>query len=329
VIAAIPRHLFVPYWWRASAAGSGDGADIWERCDGPAEEDPWARVAYRDQSLVTRVGPLHADHAAPGDRPVGLPTSSATLPGLIVQMLRHAHIDAGAYLTHVAAERLAGIGLRPQVITGDATGPLPGSYDRIVSTVAVRPIPASWLAALRPGGRLVTTITGTALILTADKTDDGGAIGRIEWDRAGFMPTRTGADYPRGRSETFAVIRQAAGEQVSVGRYPVVNIVQAWEIWSMLGIIAPGIEYHYHQDDDGQRTAWMLHPDGSWARATGMDGAAPRSPSERSASVVGHRGRHPVSLATGRFPARLRSHRHDHSSGHLPAEARALAGHHP
>jgi hypothetical protein len=55
----------------------------------------------------------------------------------------------------------------------------------------------------------------------------------------------------------------------------VVNIVQAWEIWSMLGIIAPGIEHHYHQDDDGQRTAWMLHPDGSWARATGMDGDAP------------------------------------------------------
>jgi hypothetical protein len=53
-----------------------------------------------------------------------------------------------------------------------------------------------WLAALRPGGRLVTTISGTALILTADKTDDGGVTGRIEWDRAGFMHTRTGADYP-------------------------------------------------------------------------------------------------------------------------------------
>jgi hypothetical protein len=40
-----------------------------------------------------------------------------------------------------------------------------------------------------------------------------------------------------------------------VGRYPVVNVVQAWEIWSMLGIIAPGIEHHYQQDSDGQRTA--------------------------------------------------------------------------
>ncbi|MGH3885799.1 MAG: methyltransferase domain-containing protein [Pseudonocardiaceae bacterium] len=307
VIAAIPRHLLVPRWWSWSAAGSGFGSDVWELRDGPADEDGWLRAAYSDQSLVTRVGPRHADCAGPGDRPVGMPTSSATLPGLVVQMLRHAHvyegadvldvgtgsgygcavlaqrlggqhvtsIDVDAYLTEVAAERLAGIGLRPQVMTGDATGPLRGTYDRIVSTVAVRPIPASWLAALRPGGRLVTTITGTALIITADKTDNGGAIGRVEWDRAGFMPTRAGADYPPALREEFAAIREADGDQVSVGRYPVVNIVEAWEIWSMLGIVAPGIEHHYQQDGDGRRTAWMLHSDGSWARATSAGGDAP------------------------------------------------------
>ena len=307
VIAAIPRHLFAPRWWSWAAAGSGFGFDVWELCDGPADEAGWLRAAYGDRSLVTRIGPLHADHAGSGDRPVGMPTSSATLAGLIVQLLRHAHIYDGAdvldvgtgsgygcavlaqrlgsrhvtsidvdgYLTKIAAERLANVGLRPQVMTGDATGPLGGSYDRIVSTVAVRPIPASWLAALRPGGRLVTTLTGTALIVTADKTGDGGAVGRTEWDRAGFMPTRAGMDYPPGLAEEFAVVREAEGDQVSVGRYPVVNVVQAWEIWSMLGIIAPGIEHHYQQDGDGQRTAWMLHPDGSWARATSVDGATP------------------------------------------------------
>jgi protein-L-isoaspartate O-methyltransferase len=307
VIAAIPRHVFVPRWWSWSAAGSGFGSDIWELRDGSTDEDGWARAAYRDRSLVTQVGPLHADRAERGDRPAGMPTSSATLPGLIVQMLRHAHVsdgadvldvgtgsgygcavlaqrlgdqhvtsvDVDAYLTKAAAERLDVIGLRPHLMTCDATGPLRGCYDRIVSTVAVRPIPASWLAALRPGGRLVTTISGTALILTADKTDDGGAIGRTQWDRAGFMHTRTGANYPRGLGEEFAVVREAEGDQVSVGRYPVVNVVEAWEIWSMLGIVAPGIEHHYHQDDDGRRTAWMVHPDGSWARATSVDGDEP------------------------------------------------------
>jgi hypothetical protein len=39
--------------------------------------------------VITEVGVLHADHAEPGDRPAGLPTSSAILPSLVVQMLRH------------------------------------------------------------------------------------------------------------------------------------------------------------------------------------------------------------------------------------------------
>ena len=149
----------------------------------------------------------------------GMPTSSSTLPGLIVRLAQHAYladggdvldvgtgsgygcallaarlgtehvtsVDVDPYLTGAAAERLDSVGLRPTVLTVDATGALPGTYDRIMATVAVRPVPASWLTALRPGGRLVTTIARTGLILTADKTDDGGAMGRIEWDRAGFM----------------------------------------------------------------------------------------------------------------------------------------------
>ena len=35
----------------------------------------------------------------------------------------------------------------------------------------------------------------------------------------------------------------------------------------MLGITIPGTESGY-EEHDGQRTAWLLHPDGSWARAT-------------------------------------------------------------
>jgi protein-L-isoaspartate O-methyltransferase len=86
----------------------------------------------------------------------------------------------------------------------DITGPLPeepGEYDRIISTVSVRPIPASWLAALRPGGRLVTTTAGTGLIVTADKQADGGAVGQVQQDRAGFMATRHGDDYAPGLDE--------------------------------------------------------------------------------------------------------------------------------
>jgi len=306
-VAAVPRHLFTPHWWTWAAAGPGLWHDIRELRDGPASPSAWLDAAYADRSLVTQVGALHADHASPADRPEGLPTSSATLPGLLVQMYRHAIIGDGAdvldvgtgsgygtallsarvgdqhvtsidvdeYLTRAAAERLGSIGLRPQATAADATGPLSGTYDRIVSTVAVRPVPASWLTALRPGGRLVTTITRTSLIVTADKTPDGGASGQTEWDRAGFMHTRTTPAYPLAALQRFTAVRDADGEQVTTGQYPVVNVNESWELYSMLGITAPGIQHHYEQAPDGTRTAWMIHPDGSWARATATRDEAP------------------------------------------------------
>jgi protein-L-isoaspartate O-methyltransferase len=307
LVAAVPRHVFVPRWWAWSQRGPLLWHDTWELRDGPADPAAWLDAAYSDKSLVTRVGPLHADHAGPADRPTGRPTSSTTMPGLVVHMYRHAmigdgmrvldvgtgsgygcalltrrlgerrvtSIDIDEYLTAIAAERLDGLGLRPRILYGDATGPLPGTYDRIVAMVAVRPIPASWLAALRPGGRLVTTITGTALIITADKRPDGGATGRAEWDRAGFMHARTGLDYPPGLPEQFAAIHDADGDHVGVGRYPVANITMAWDLFSAVGVTVPGVQHHYQENEDGRRTAWLLHPDGSWARATALGDDAP------------------------------------------------------
>lgn len=306
VIVSVPRHPFVPRWWEWAAPGPL-WHDTWELREGPAEPDAWMTAVYADKSLITQVGGQHADHARPGDRHAGLPTSSGTLPGLLVQMYRHAmisdgmdvldvgtgsgygtallatrlgdtrvtSIDVDGYLTEAAAERLSIAGLHPKVHTCDATGDLPGDYDRIVSTVAVRSVPASWLAALRPGGRFVTTLTGTSLIITADKTPDGGGAGRTEWDRAGFMHTRTGPAYPPGTLEQFRKIRDAEGDEITTGRFPVVNVNQAWDLYSTLGVTVPGISHHYEETSDGTRTAWMLHPDGSWARATATGDQTP------------------------------------------------------
>jgi protein-L-isoaspartate O-methyltransferase len=219
-VARVPRHQFVPRWWEQEGHG-------WVLRTGPDDPDAWLEAAYSDQSLVTQVDTHHADRADTGDVLAGgTPTSSSTLPSLVVRMYRHAmigdghqllvttgtgygtalacarlgeehvtSIDIDEYLVKLAADRLALLGERPRMEVCDITGPLPGEYDRIVATVSVRPVPVSWLKALRTGGRFVTTISGTGLILTADKTADGGAVGRIEWDRAGFMPTRHGDSY--------------------------------------------------------------------------------------------------------------------------------------
>jgi protein-L-isoaspartate O-methyltransferase len=300
-IAATPRHLLVPNWWRPDGGG-------WALHTGPGDEARWARAAYADRTLVTRVGPSHADLARNGAPPSAKPTSSSTLPTLVVQMFRHARIgdehhvldvgtgsgysaallahrlggnqvisiDVDPYLVRVAAERLDSLGLRPQVETVDATGPLPGTFDRIVSMVSVKPIPASWLAALKPGGRLVTCIAGTTAILTATRRDDGTAFGRIERDRAGFMSTRHGADYPEDTSlDVVARIDLGMADVASRARYPVIEVDEAFELASVLEIETPGIRHHYEEGDDGVRIAWMTHPDGSWARAKGKRGESP------------------------------------------------------
>ena len=293
-VATVPRHVFVPRWWDRGESGE------WEVRDGLADEEAWLRSTYSDETLVTRIGTLHADHASPGAHPRGLPTSSATLPSLVVRMYRHARlrpgddvldvgtgsgygcallatflggtqvtsIDVDPYLTSAAAGRLASIGLRPHVTTCDATGPLPGEYDRIASMVSMPTIPESWMAALRPGGHLVTVLAGTMAILTAQKGDDGWAEGRIEWDRAGFMAARHGSGYPTNLDQLFNAIQHRDGEQVTRGRYPVIQINEAWELKSMLEVTAPGIEHYYEETAEGTRTAWMVHIDGSWARAT-------------------------------------------------------------
>jgi protein-L-isoaspartate O-methyltransferase len=294
LVAVVPRHEFVPRWW----SRQGDG---WTLEDGPAKTPAdWLGGVYRDTSLITQIGTLHADHASQQDRPEGRPTSSSTMPGLVVTMYRHAMIDDdtdildigtgtgyGAallatrlgddrvttididpYLVKTAEERIATTGLRPLVAVADATGPLPGDYDRIVSMTSVAPIPASWLAALRPDGRIVTTLTGTGLIITANKTPDGGAKGQTQFDRAGFMQARTAPDYPPGPLRAIPGALDGDVGDITTGRYPVVNTSFAWELFSMLGVTVPGIEHHFESGPDGKRTAWLAHPDGSWARAT-------------------------------------------------------------
>jgi len=275
-IEQTPRHVFLPRWW--------DGRTL---RDGRSNDQAWMETAYSDRSIVTQRGPLHADKAKLDDRPKGDPTSSSTLPSLLVQMYRHGRlfdgarildvgtgsgygcallatrfgdgrvtsIDVDAYLVEAAEERLASVGLHPLVKTVDATGPMPGEYDRLVSTVAVRPIPGSWLAALKTGGRLVTPIAGTTTILTAEKHLDGWARGRIEWDRAGFMRTRHGSDYPNRTEKLFLVIKDADGEEISEGRYPVICVDDAWELCSVLDITAPGITHYYELGADNLRTA--------------------------------------------------------------------------
>jgi hypothetical protein len=56
--------------------------------------------------------------------------------------------------------------------------------------------------------------------------------------------------------------RDTGGEEVNTGKYPVINLADAFELYSMIGVTIPGTEAH-DEEHDGQRTAWLLDPDGS------------------------------------------------------------------
>jgi protein-L-isoaspartate O-methyltransferase len=288
VVAVIPRHVLVPAWWDGAGAG-------WARADAQSA----GVECYRDRTLVTQVGACHADHAGLATRAEGPPTSSSTQPSLVITMYRAAvlgegmhvldvgtgsgygaallatrlggelvtSIDVDPYLTLAAMERLDAIGLHPAVVTGDATSLPLGSYDRVVSMMSVSPVPPGWLAALRPGGRLVTTIAGTGLLVTANKTPDGGAAGRVEWHRAAFMRSRTGPGYLPGLLAACPRARDGDGDEVTTSPYPLPPS-WSWDLTSMLAVMQPGVERYDDEQPGGQRTTWLLHPDGSWARAT-------------------------------------------------------------
>ncbi|MFF7098272.1 methyltransferase domain-containing protein [Streptomyces rubradiris] len=304
-LATTPRHLFVPRWW-TNATGS-DGQAMWKLRDGASDPEAWLRDAYADTTLVTRIGTLHADHADMGQAIVRgqerRSTSSSTLPTLILTMYRAAWItdtsrvlvtcgsgygtalacarlgdeqvtsvDVDPYLVQVARKRLAEVGHHPRVEVGDLTGDLPeGSYDRIVSTVAVPTVPVAWLESLAPGGRLVTAIADTGLVIVADKTPDGGAVGRVAPEAAGFMSARHGEDYDDTFPENpplWRTAQHAEGDSITTSRYPLTYVPDTWDVRSTLELLMPGIDHRRHTADDGTRTIYMLHADGSWARAT-------------------------------------------------------------
>ncbi|MEV6266704.1 methyltransferase domain-containing protein [Kribbella sp. NPDC051936] len=294
-VSSTPRHQLVPRWWEPIP----DSYPFAWGLRTPQPNQQWAEI-YADETLVTRVGSLHADAADLSDRPTGLPTSSSTLPGLIVRMLhlldpdeqnrvldvgtgsgysaallarrlgdtQVTSIDVDAYLVDVARERLADFGRTPHLEIADATGSLPDTdYGRIIATVSVRPIPRAWLDALRPGGKIVTTITGTSLLINAEKHADGVVRGRVQPDPATFMRTRRDTDYPARLDHVYDDARDQPGTDTRpvAGRLP--DLWEDWELRCLYELDTPDIENRSATREDGTQLLWLLAADGSWARA--------------------------------------------------------------
>jgi hypothetical protein len=143
----------VPRWWTSSGGG-------WDLRDGRADVPTWLDAAYTDQTLVTQIGTVHADLAHPGCQAAGSPASSSTLPGLAVQMYRHARITDEMDVLDVGTGSGCGTALlTPQHVSSIDVDPCLHQKPAQSAWMASRSIPG-WSPATRPG-RFLVTMTGS------------------------------------------------------------------------------------------------------------------------------------------------------------------------
>lgn len=228
-VRAVPRELFAGSYFRAVA---GSVPTVYRPVR--AGEPGWLEGVYSDETLITQLdGRIRPDDVTEGTVP-GFPTSSSTLPSLVSSMWQRLGAEAGhrvleigtgtgystalgahrlgaANLTSIeydpmvgetAAEALGAAGFTPRLIIGDGLrgDPDGGPYDRLIATCSVRYIPLPWLHQVRPGGKILVTLSGwsyaNALALL-DVTGPGQATGRFLPGYTSFMIARPHDRPPR------------------------------------------------------------------------------------------------------------------------------------
>jgi methyltransferase of ATP-grasp peptide maturase system len=231
-VQTVPRHRFVPGFYAQTDRRDPDGLTVWEPVTAATDARAWLEAAYTDTTLITQFDGDEPDWNHPAPRAGGSPTSSSTLPSLVLRMWLDAQLQDGqdileigtgtGYSTALACERLGdkgevtsievdphrlaqaaaalyGCGYSPDLAVADGLyGYWPSApFDRIVAACSVRAIPAAWLAQTRPGGQILTTLSGwlygytrVLLTVTHDSTGELTAEGPLLPDTISFMAAR-------------------------------------------------------------------------------------------------------------------------------------------
>ncbi|WP_330339915.1 methyltransferase domain-containing protein [Streptomyces sp. NBC_00557] len=205
--AAVPRHLFVPYYY---VAGPHGYERRWGESPDPEARARWVRGAYEDVPLVTRLrdGELVSSSSQPslmarmlvalevadGDRVLEVGAGTGYNAALLAHRLGDddlvTTVDLEPEITESARQHLAAAGRHPAVVTGDGTRGVPerAPFDRIIATCELSTVPRAWLAQCRPGGRILAPLATGLLALTV--RDATGGEGRFLPTAAYFVPLR-------------------------------------------------------------------------------------------------------------------------------------------
>ncbi len=278
-LRAVPRAPFLP-----DIIWPGPVDDPVDRAVDPAR---WNDVACEDIAVVTQWDDGRAD--APGT----VPTSSASMPSLVVAMLGDLDPRPGARVLEIgtgtgwnaallaarlgadrvvtievdqavadeAAARLAAAGDSPTAVVGDGAAAWPGRapYDGVLATCSVTGIPPAWLEQTRPGGRIVAPYSpllagGAIARLTVDS--HGAASGHFTRQSA-FMRLRGHRFTGTPASQYLKGKWPAGADQTWTGHDPERVLHSDWQAAFAVGLALPDIYQGRSQVGDGW-TWWLF-----------------------------------------------------------------------
>jgi protein-L-isoaspartate(D-aspartate) O-methyltransferase len=229
--AAVPRHLFVPYYYVGVVGGY---ERRWGEHPDPRKRERWVRGAYEDAPLATRLrdGELLSSSSQPslmarmlaelrvedGDRVLEIGAGTGYNAALLAHRLGDddlvTTVDLEPEITESARRHLAAAGYRPAVVTGDGARGVPerAPFDRIIATCTLTSVPRAWLAQCSPGARVLAPLATGLIALTV--RDAGHAAGRFLPTPAYFVPLRGGSRPDDGPAGLAGVPRRARDSEL-------------------------------------------------------------------------------------------------------------------
>lgn len=269
---AVPRHLFVPYFY---VAGAGGYRRVWKEDPDPRVRERWWRGVYEDVPLATRVrdGELVSSSSQPslmalmlvalgvrdGDRVLEVGAGTGYNAGLLAHRLGDrgvVSVDLEPEIVESARRHLADAGFRPSVVVGDGARGVPegAPYDRVVATCGVRTVPEAWVRQCRVGGRILVPLASGLVSLRV--VGEGRAEGRFLSTPAYFVPLRG-----VGERREEAEVQGEEGFRFMVGL--VGEGEEAYEVWEREG--RPGRERFGVSVVGGRVRAWLDSPEGPYS----------------------------------------------------------------
>lgn len=296
-VEVVPRHEFLRGGFFDRVDGLGPTAWTPVMPDNPS----WLERCYEDESLVTQI----AGTVVPGDLKGEItrsPTSSSTMPSLVVRMHEDLLADDGhrvmeigsgtAYSTALACHRLgedrvtsievdadvsgrAGVslaraGFHPNLIVGDGLlGHNNGTlYDRLSATCGIVTIPYAWVEQIRPGGLILATLSGwmySSELARLTVHDDGTASGHFLPGQISFMLARPQAPPPLGMLPDTT---EGNERKAQLGA----DVINDWDTRFVAQIAAPRTQRISFEVDGRTEHVLIDVEDGSWAALTETDG---------------------------------------------------------